>query len=219
MELGGRPRCAAMLADGRAPARDRRARPGTRLGPRQAPRRRHGRRAAAAAVAPRRRARAARPLDASAVRRRHRRWLHLRPRRRRHEEPWSRWSRRRAAPRRRSAGGRARSGPRPDPRGFAGRPVHVHSRRGGRRHRWRGVGRRASARVAPGGRRHQRVRRRRATVGGRAALSDRRRREGLRRIRITFAARGATARCRGRTTPPFSPRTSSRAWPARSRLG
>ena len=72
--------------------------------------------------------------------------------------------------------------------------------------------------LAAGGRRPQRVRRRRDD-GRRASASIRSRspRRATPPTGSPSAARGATARCRARTTPPCSPRPSSGGWPCPDR--
>ena len=200
--------------------RGHRTRTRSRLGPRPPPRRRHRRRAVPPAVAPRRRPGPARPLDARAVRRRHRGRLHLRPRRGRHEGDGRDGARRRPAARRRGARRRSRPRPRPDPRAPPRRPLHLHGRRGGGRPRRREMGRREPAGVAASGRRRQRVRRRvddgRADAGSTRSRSPRR---ASPRTASPSAGRGATARCPARTTPRSSPRPSSSAWPSPARPG
>ena len=120
---------------------------------------------------------------------------------------------------RRGAGRRPRPGPRPDPGPAPRRPVHLHRGRGGRRPRRRAAGSpstgpsgcgppapstsAAASSVTVAGRRLYPIQ---VAEKGFAAVPDRRPR-----------ARGATARCRARTTPPSWPRRSSSGWPSPAR--
>ena len=143
-----------------------------------------------------------------------RRRLRLRPRRGRHEGDGRHGARRRPAARGRGARGRPRPGPRPDPGPPARRPVHLHRRRGGGRPGRRQMGRRESAGLAARGRARSTsaaASRRRSPAG--ASIRSRSPRRASPPTASPSAGRGATARCRARTTPRSSPRPSSTASP------
>ena len=113
-----------------------------------------------------------------------------------------------------------RSGPRPDPRPAPRRPVHLDRGRGGRR---RSPARNGSPSTAPSGcarpgRSTSAAASRRRSPGGGSTRSRSPRRASP-RTGSRSAGRGATARCRARTTRRCWPRRSSSDSPSRVRRG